>query len=188
MGGLSPGFESPALALASAVAASNHGVSASNFAPKMSSSGNTFAPGVQLAQANPPSRSGTVSDSGSDWDWAKIIWGMAATIYSDDGGIPPRGRTQTWNGKVISGKFEDHHRLPQAYKKQFEAAGLDIDKFKIKIPVERHRLLPDGVHTGPNNWNKQWGEFFEQTPDARAPQILRQLDKMDRQFFADIIR
>lgn len=120
-------------------------------------------------------------------DWATIIWGMAATIYSDDGGLP---KQRTWNGKVISGKFEDHHRLPKAkeFQHHWKRENLDPENFTIKIPVERHRLLPDGVHTGTDNWNKLWREFFRDNPNASARQILQQLDKMDRRFFADLIK
>jgi guanyl-specific ribonuclease Sa len=53
LGGLMPpGFESPALQLASATAASHLGVFASGFAPGMSGGGGNFTPGLQLAQAD----------------------------------------------------------------------------------------------------------------------------------------
>lgn len=36
------------------------------------------------------------------------------------------------------------------------------------------------MHTGANNWNKQWPNFFEQYPNAIKPEILNQLDKMQK--------
>jgi hypothetical protein len=77
-----------------------------------------------------------------------------------------------------TGIIEQHHRLPQQFKKQFEKAGLDIEKYKMPLDKADHRLKPNGLHTGTNNWNKQWDDFFEQYPDAKQNQILNQLDKM----------
>src|SRR5438552_19175925 len=34
-----------------------------------------------------------------------------------------------------------------------------------------HRLKPDGLHTGPNNWNKQWRDFFNRYPNPTTQQI-----------------
>lgn len=86
----------------------------------------------------------------------------------------------TPEGAGKTGVIEQHHLLPQQFKKQFEKAGLDIEKYKIPLDKADHRLKPDGLHTGANNWNKQWDDFFKQNPNARQDQILNQLDKMKK--------
>ena len=86
----------------------------------------------------------------------------------------------TTEGAGKSGIIEQHHLLPQQFKKQFEKAGLDIEDYKIPLDKADHRLKPDGLHTGENNWNKQWSDFFRDNPDATKPEILNQLDKMQK--------
>ena len=83
-------------------------------------------------------------------------------------------------GAGKTGIIEQHHLLPQQFKKQFEKAGLDIEKYKIPLDKADHRLKPDGLHTGTNNWNKQWTDFFKQNPNVRQDQVLNQLDKMKK--------
>lgn len=78
MGGLSPGFESPALALASAVSASNQGVFASS-----------FAPGIQLAHASLGS-GGTLSDASSDFGTRRRLPGDDGVVPTADEGPPVR--------------------------------------------------------------------------------------------------
>jgi len=45
-----------------------------------------------------------------------------------------------------------------------------------------HRLKPDGLHTGPENWNKVWDEFFSANANPTKKEILDQLKKMRKQF------
>ncbi len=80
--------------------------------------------------------------------------------------------------------IEHHHLLPREFQKYFEAAGLDIDspEFIIELPRDAHRLRPNGLHTGPENWNKLWKEFFQRNPTAEADEILQHLDWMMRRF------
>jgi hypothetical protein len=82
-------------------------------------------------------------------------------------------------GKVVD---EQHHQLPQQFKERFENAGLDIEDYKISLDRSTHRLKPDGLHTGNNSWNKQWNDFFRQFPNVGKPEILNQLDKMQKAF------
>lgn len=93
-----------------------------------------------------------------------------------------KGAGEALKGAGKTGVIEQHHLLPQQFKKQFEKAGLDIEKYKIPLEKVDHRLKPDGLHTGTNNWNKQWDDFFKQNPDAIKPEILDQLDKMKKAF------
>ena len=76
LGGLMPpGFESPALQLASATAASHLGVFASGFAPGMSGGGGNFTPGLQLAQAS-GAGCDVCSDADTVWDILRVLWGL----------------------------------------------------------------------------------------------------------------
>ncbi len=45
-----------------------------------------------------------------------------------------------------------------------------------------HRLKPNGLHTGADNWNKQWRQFFEAHPQSQAEEILGQLEGMMKKF------
>jgi len=46
----------------------------------------------------------------------------------------------------------------------------------------KHRLKPGGLHTGSENWNRQWDKFFESNPYANSTEIINQLDKMKFHF------
>jgi len=48
--------------------------------------------------------------------------------------------------------------------------GIDIDTYILRVPKEKHRLKPGGLHTGPEHWNKWWKEFWEQ-PRKVPPSI-----------------
>jgi len=65
-----------------------------------------------------------------------------------------------------------HHQLPRQFEALFKAAGLEIEDFTIDMEQGAHRLLPDGLHTGPMNWNWQWQQFFDAYPDAGPEEIL----------------
>ncbi|MBA8889701.1 RHS repeat-associated protein, partial [Dokdonella fugitiva] len=80
---------------------------------------------------------------------------------------------------------ELHHLLPQAkrFKNFFKRAQLDIEDFKIPLDRATHRLKPDGIHTRDGgDWNKVWDRFFEANPNATRDQIIRQLERMRRDF------
>lgn len=85
----------------------------------------------------------------------------------------PAGRT---------GSIEQHHLFPQEYIENFKSAGLDIEQYKMPMDRADHRLKPNGLHTGPNNWNRQWKDFFTRYPNADRGQILDQLSKMNKEF------
>ena len=82
------------------------------------------------------------------------------------------------------GVTELHHLLPQAneFKDFFKQAGLNIEDFKITLNKAAHRLKPNGIHTGPANWNKIWRDFKQSNPHASKEQILKQLEKMKKDF------
>jgi hypothetical protein len=80
--------------------------------------------------------------------------------------------------KAQSCPTEKHHLLPRQFEAQFKRAGLDIEDYTVDLPRGQHRLLPDGIHTGPDNWNAQWARFFNANPNASQSDILQQLLQM----------
>ena len=68
--------------------------------------------------------------------------------------------------------IEFHHLLSQSKKLApfLKNAGLDIEKFKIPLTTGAHRLKAfNGIHTGPNNWNAVWKQFFTLTCAGLEP-------------------
>ena len=49
-----------------------------------------------------------------------------------------------------------------------------------RMYVERgeHRLKPDGLHAGPDNWNAQWGRFIKKYDQPTPEQLLKYLSGM----------
>lgn len=80
------------------------------------------------------------------------------------------------------GVIEQHHQLPKQFKDKFEKAGLNIEDYTISLDKADHRLKPGGLHTGSENWNKQWKKFFDKNPSATKGDILKQLSKMRKAF------
>jgi len=58
--------------------------------------------------------------------------------------------------------------------------GRFFEKFKIPMSKASHRLKPGGLHTGTENWNKLWDEFFKQNPQAGKKEILEHLEYVKR--------
>jgi hypothetical protein len=85
-------------------------------------------------------------------------------------------------GSGAATTIEWHHQLPTQFADKFKNAGLNIKDFKIPLERGAHRLKPGGLHTGPDNWNAQWQRFFDQYPNAKAPQILDHLARMRKAF------
>ena len=80
--------------------------------------------------------------------------------------------------------IETHHMLPQAFKAFFERAGLDIEKYTVRMSRADHRLLPEGLHTSSGgNWNERWQQFFRaHSEGATKREILNFLDKLKKDF------
>ena len=81
---------------------------------------------------------------------------------------------------------EVHHLLPQSKRLRgfFERAGLNIEDYTIPMNKATHRLLPNGIHTGPSqeSWNGVWERFFEEHRRATKDEILDQLARMRKHF------
>ena len=86
--------------------------------------------------------------------------------------------------KAARAATEMHHLLPRQFKAQFARpkVGLDIEKFKIPMSKAGHRLKPGGLHTGPDDWNKMWGDFFNTYKNPTRKQVLNQLEYMKGRF------
>jgi RHS repeat-associated protein len=82
--------------------------------------------------------------------------------------------------------IELHHLLPQSKRLApfFKRAGLNIEDFKLPLDKAKHRLRPNGIHTGPSeeSWNGTWESFFKANPGATKQAILDQLAKMRNDF------
>jgi hypothetical protein len=78
-----------------------------------------------------------------------------------------------------------HHLLPQGgrFAKNFERAGLDIEKFKIPLDKATHRLNSGGIHTrAGGDCNGVWESFFKTNPNATRQEILDQPARMRSDF------
>ena len=86
--------------------------------------------------------------------------------------------------KFAAEELEGHHLLPREFEEKFAKAGLNIEEYVIDLNKARHRLKPDGLHTGKGaeNWNGAWREFFRKHPNASRKQILGQLCQMKKDF------
>jgi RHS repeat-associated protein len=93
--------------------------------------------------------------------------------------LVPVGGEEAAESKVANKlTAELHHLLPKQFATFFEKLGLDIEKHKIPLGKTEHRLLPDGLHTGPSNWNKLWGEWIATHPNATRSAVLQHLVRM----------
>ena len=116
------------------------------------------------------------------WAWASLGADLACIVLP--GAVGGRLAVKGLEHAISRSATEMHHLLPQAkgLKEFFTRAGLDIEKFKIPLDTATHRLKPNGVHTGTENWNKIWNEFIEANPNATKQEILDQLAKMRQEF------
>jgi hypothetical protein len=86
---------------------------------------------------------------------------------------------------TVADPIEDHHLLPNQFKKRFQAADLTPNDYIIPLPQSKHRLKSGaGIHTGPraDSWNGKWKAWLDANPKADGVAILAQLKKMRRAF------
>ncbi|MFA4986280.1 MAG: RHS repeat-associated core domain-containing protein, partial [Candidatus Brocadiia bacterium] len=83
-------------------------------------------------------------------------------------------------------KYEWHHLFSKEFVEQWEKifAGIDfsIDDFMMHMPKYLHNCKGFGVHNGTENWNKVWREFLRANPKASPLEVIKQLNKMLKQF------
>jgi hypothetical protein len=77
--------------------------------------------------------------------------------------------------------LEPHHTLPRQFSRRFNDLDIDIEDYIVHMPKYLHRLLPNGLHTGPNNWNARWEEFFEEHKNPTPDEIFEHLNYMLKQ-------
>jgi hypothetical protein len=76
-----------------------------------------------------------------------------------------------------------HHLLPVKYKDKFKEKGLNIEDYKISLPVDKHILKPNGIHTKlGGNWNGEWKKFFEKNPNPTKEDILNHMNTLRKDF------
>jgi hypothetical protein len=73
--------------------------------------------------------------------------------------------------------IETMHLLPRAseFADKWKRLGINIERYTIRMRTADHRLLPNGLHTGPNNWNAQWRQFFNEYKLADESMVLDKL-------------
>lgn len=78
--------------------------------------------------------------------------------------------------------LERHHGLIRECVEYFAQCGLDIEESVRLIRAAKHRLKPDGLHTGEGpggDWNTEWKKFIEKHPAENTPKRQRQIrDKL----------
>jgi hypothetical protein len=76
--------------------------------------------------------------------------------------------------------LEPHHNAPREFADLFRACGIEPNDYVTYLPRDAHRFRPDGLHTGPNNWNTVWRRYFKEQGDAKlkSEDIHMQLMKM----------
>lgn len=83
---------------------------------------------------------------------------------------------------------EVHHGLPEKYSDWFMKKGINVNdpQYYYDIPKDMHRLKSgNGLHTKNSplgeDWNKIWGEWIKNHPNATKKDIEKQLNKMATQ-------
>ncbi|MFT3917514.1 MAG: RHS repeat-associated core domain-containing protein [Anaeromyxobacteraceae bacterium] len=113
-------------------------------------------------------------DSGIDEDFAEL---GIAYLFGGIEMVLMCARCGEWMGKP-----QEHHLLPREFRRDFQRLGIDIEKYKIRLPTSLHNKKGVGIHNGPDSWNVVWREFFRARPNATRVEVLVQLTKMMREF------
>ncbi len=78
-------------------------------------------------------------------------------------------------------KLHRHHMIPWEFR-AMSPKGLNIEHYTRMIPAWRHNLKPAGIHTGPENYNKLWRDFFEAEGKRTSSDVLDFMWEIDRRF------
>jgi len=71
--------------------------------------------------------------------------------------------------------LENHHNLPNEFKDYFRYWGIEPEDYKMFVEKSEHRLKPDGLHTGPDDWNTQFRDFVHEYKSPKPEEILAHL-------------
>jgi RHS repeat-associated protein len=96
-------------------------------------------------------------------------------------GNPRIDQLQQLRDRYYRSQIEYHHNLPREHIDYFRRAGLNIEDYVEAMRRDDHRLSPGGIHTGSNNWNRQWHEYIKEYPKPDANAIREQLRQMREQ-------
>ncbi len=74
-----------------------------------------------------------------------------------------------------AGRMMDHHIFPQQFRRFFQEAGVEVDKFTVRITESTHLKGVHGSGLGdlPGGWNARWADFIKAHPDATAKDIYQ---------------
>jgi RHS repeat-associated protein len=100
--------------------------------------------------------SGGTYEPGSIWNERVPISGSGGLF--NVGGVFGGGSTGPFVfSEVDANSVEMHHIFIQQLQPWFQAAGININKYLIALPMGVHRLTQfGGIHTGADNWNAAW--------------------------------
>ena len=71
--------------------------------------------------------------------------------------------------------YERHHLLVQQLRRWFASAGVDIDKYVIKLTADEHHWIHNEYR-----WNDLWIEFRLEHPMAEAEEIIAKMKELQR--------
>jgi hypothetical protein len=82
------------------------------------------------------------------------------------------------------GKVHKHHLLPQQFETWFKSKGINIHKYSVRLPSDKHLK---GVHGKggegfPGQWNPRWKEFIDNNPNATQDQIFKYMNELREGF------
>jgi hypothetical protein len=106
------------------------------------------------------------------------------TYMSDPDWVPSERDNEALRSEIArvrgAREFERHHNLSSEFGPQFKACRLDPEDFITYVPRDLHRIRPNGLHTGTDNWNAMWRKYFAQRSEdeLHTEQVLRQLLNM----------
>ncbi|MEW6606579.1 MAG: hypothetical protein AB1414_03860, partial [bacterium] len=86
---------------------------------------------------------------------------------------------------ALKNVLENHHLLPKAFKEDFIKMGFSKKELELltkELPIDLHRLSPEGLHAKTINWNKQWEKWLRETPPSELTKAnaLNYLETMIR--------
>jgi RHS repeat-associated protein len=107
--------------------------------------------------------------------WALAFWnvfgeGPATAVVETSEGNYGSASVAAALAVVPELKYVKHHIFPQAerFSDFFKRAGIDIDKWTVKIDEHFHKELHG---KGGGVWNERWRQFMDEQPNASANEI-----------------
>jgi hypothetical protein len=89
-----------------------------------------------------------------------------------------RAQGQIKDLRPTGSPLENHHNFSTKFKEDFLHEGIDPELYRMYVDKSEHRLKPDGLHTGSDNWNAVWERYILDHPNATREEFLAQLSSM----------